>query len=263
MRILVLALALCASLFANAPAWAQTSEAEALARASARGQLIYDFDKAAWVATDALSERYASPAEAGVNGWIVESRAEGGQTVTFYRLGVDGPAAAHVFTVVGGRVIEKRFDLSGDAGATTPVQRRMIEVRSAETPELMRCASAKFNTVIVPPADPAGPTDVYLLTPQTAIEVYPAGGHSLVTYEGTPPKVASSRSFTRGCLDLGTKAQRGAQPAMFFVTHLLDPTPTEIHVFTSLAAQLPVFVSTSSGLWEVSGATIRKSQPAR
>jgi hypothetical protein len=28
------------------------------------------------------------------------------------------------------------------------------------------------------------------------------------------------------------------------VTHLLDPIPTEIHVFTALAAGLPVFVGT-------------------
>jgi hypothetical protein len=43
-----------------------------------------------------------------------------------------------------------------------------------------------------------------------------------------------------------------------FMTHLLDPQPTEAHVFTSLSFHVPLFVGTMSNniLWEVSGASI-------
>ena len=46
----------------------------------------------------------------------------------------------------------------------------------------------------------------------------------------------------------------GGRTAGLMMTHLLDPTPTEIHVFLSLSSRLPVFVATSDGrLWKVAG----------
>ena len=41
------------------------------------------------------------------------------------------------------------------------------------------------------------------------------------------------------------------------VTHLLDPLPTEIHVFTSLASSLPLVVGIRGRAWEVNGRQIR------
>ena len=46
----------------------------------------------------------------------------------------------------------------------------------------------------------------------------------------------------------------------FVISHLLDPVPTEIHVFTAIASGKAVFVSTKSGMaWNVepSGGTAR------
>jgi streptogramin lyase len=42
------------------------------------------------------------------------------------------------------------------------------------------------------------------------------------------------------------------------VSHLLDPTPTEIHVFSSLASGYPVAVSTTKNgkMWLASGSGI-------
>ena len=49
------------------------------------------------------------------------------------------------------------------------------------------------------------------------------------------------------------------QLAALTVTHLLDPVPTEIHVFSSLSIHLPVLVATTSNahLWAVEGNRIR------
>lgn len=99
---------------------------------------------------------------------------------------------------------------------------------------------------------------MYVLTSQTSLEVFPLGGHTLLTYEGATPVQTATRAFTRSCINLSTAPQGGRRPEALFITHILDPTPTEMHVFTSLAARMPLMVSTSSGLWEVSGANIRK-----
>ena len=43
------------------------------------------------------------------------------------------------------------------------------------------------------------------------------------------------------------------------ITHLLDPSPTEIHVFISLQARKPLYVSTGrDSVWCVDGAHIAK-----
>jgi hypothetical protein len=49
----------------------------------------------------------------------------------------------------------------------------------------------------------------------------------------------------------------GAKSAALFITHLLDPVPTEIHVFSSLVAHVPVMVGTRDGrIWAVDGTRI-------
>ena len=49
------------------------------------------------------------------------------------------------------------------------------------------------------------------------------------------------------------------RPEALVVTHFLDPTPTEIHVFSSLAAQVPIYVATTQNkhVWSVEGSKIR------
>ena len=67
------------------------------------------------------------------------------------------------------------------------------------------------------------------------------------------------RRFTNTCLELPlpNAAQRREMVALG-VTHLLDPLPTEIHVFSSLAAKMPVAVGTSDGrTWWVEGTAVR------
>ncbi len=44
------------------------------------------------------------------------------------------------------------------------------------------------------------------------------------------------------------------------VTHLLDPVPTEIHVFASYNLRMPVFVATADKrVWKVQGSDITLS----
>ena len=50
---------------------------------------------------------------------------------------------------------------------------------------------------------------------------------------------------------------------MFFITGLIDPVPTEVHVFSSLALHLPVGVITPGPpprIWPVAGSEIGAPQ---
>jgi len=57
-----------------------------------------------------------------------------------------------------------------------------------------------------------------------------------------------SPSSRPDCLELGSqKIPEGAKPAGMFITHLLDPVPTEIHVFTAFGSGLPLYVGVRDG----------------
>jgi hypothetical protein len=66
--------------------------------------------------------------------------------------------------------------------------------------------------------------------------------------------VLTTRPFTRSCLNMPARPPQGSTPSMLVVSHLLDPEPTELHVFTSLTSRLPVGVVTPDRrLWTVNG----------
>ncbi|PNB46563.1 hypothetical protein C1X73_34510 [Pseudomonas sp. FW305-130] len=53
------------------------------------------------------------------------------------------------------------------------------------------------------------------------------------------------------------KLPPGATAEGFMTTHLLDPVPTEIHVFTSYNLHMPLFVGTApKTVWVVKGSSI-------
>jgi hypothetical protein len=257
-------LLLLAGLCLAAPAGAQTGEeARKLEHAVARGQLLFELDRAAWVTTDDMFERVPGARDWPIRGWIVEP--DGGQkgayAVTYYGFEPEGPVAYFV-----GRVRDQRA-VSGEAmpPAGRPVlserQQRLVKAREAAmTLDYAPCTEAPFNIAIIPPPSDEAPLEVYLLSAQTEHDVYPMGGHFLI---GIAPDGAllSRRKFMNSCMDLDARPDAAGpeEPAAMFLTHLLDPVPTEIHVFTAIALGKPVYVSTEGGkrIWEVFGPRIR------
>jgi hypothetical protein len=81
--------------------------------------------------------------------------------------------------------------------------------------------------------------------------VVPIGGTYRLETSGS--SVISQRGFTRSCIAL----QSDTSAVGLMITHLLDPVPTEAHVFWSLWASKPMYVATPDGtLWIVEGGKI-------
>lgn len=262
------ALALCACVplaAAQTPAPPAPGEEAQLKNVVARGVYLYGFDRAAWVSTDVMKEKI--PARLSeVRGWVVE----GDQTnnvVTYYG-DKDGTLyRIFVVTMANGKATgSQEIAADGPDRTLSPMQARMAQARktaiqAAGEAKVPYCAAASPNTVIMPAPGPGGPIDVYIMTPQTKANVWPFGGHSMFRI-GADGKVASSRVFTRGCLDMAKpEFKKGETVQAMMVTHLLDPTPTELHVFLSLSSGMPVAVATTGNntLWMVQGTKITKS----
>jgi len=108
------------------------------------------------------------------------------------------------------------------------------------------------DTVVLP-ADPAtgNLVRVYMLAATTVPEVMVAGGHFLYAYsaDGT---LKFQRSFTKSCFEIPlAEDQKKGKLAAVTLSHLLDSTPTEIHVFLNRNYGKSIYLATveNSRMW--------------
>lgn len=248
-----------ATIVAPIAAYAQIAPAEqaAIDLALKRGQTLYAYDQAAWHGTDDMLARIKNP-QGAVGGYIVDGPAAA-PTLIFFDQNAADPHAVYVAQFRGNRLVSGRVLGDKDDRTLSPERKAMIAARQKglaawQAAKPLYCGKSGPNLVVLPPERAGGPYLVYVMTPQTEARAWPVGGHFRVEVnaDGT---IGASRGFTRSCLSLGGPADGKAVALM--VTHLLDPVPTEIHVFTAIAAQMPVAVVTEGGrMWMVTGDTI-------
>ncbi|HEY1561818.1 MAG TPA: hypothetical protein VGF71_13185 [Caulobacteraceae bacterium] len=228
-------------------------QAEALRHASERGALIYEFDQAGWVSTDALLKVAPNPAALGVNGWIVE-RKQGRDHVVYYTVEGGVPTAVFAADVDGTRVVSTHLFAQGDDRKLNSVEQRMIAARSISPSGIPKpCTPGPYNTVVIPPDAPDGPIDVYLLSAQTEESVFPLGGQYEFSVD-VMGKVTKLRAFSKTCMTMSMPANVVAAVA----TDVLDESPNEIQVYLSLSMKRPYFVSmvATGQTWKVDGEQI-------
>ena len=214
-----------------------------LDQAVQRGRLLIAIARAGLISTHDMLSRIPDPDAAGIAGWIAEPQGNA-MAVTYYSQSESGPVAVYRGTVLGGRVTAREVFLTGTRPPLTPLQARMAAARDATNVADQRpCTDQPFNVFVVPPVSADAPIDVYRFTAANQRGRFPLGGHfrSTVAANGT---VSGSRGFTNACLDLQVEAvPAGQQPRPLAVTHLLDPLPTEIHVFMALWTGRPLVVA--------------------
>lgn len=242
---------------ASAPAATAGPEAQ-LAAIVTRGRLLYQLDQAAWHSTDALRRDVSDPAAAGVRGWIVEPEGDA-MRVTYYGFADATPVPIYMASFKRGKVSRARLVPATERRPLGPEAQRMIAARDAMTKQSpARCVPQPFNSIVVPPTSADAPIDVYLLTPQTKANAWPVGKHYRLGVAKSGA-VGSPREFTKSCMTLGTEGlPKGARPIALSIGHVLDPVPTELHVFTALASRIPLVVQTGETYWHVDGTKIRR-----
>ncbi|HEU0099852.1 MAG TPA: hypothetical protein VFQ67_13900 [Allosphingosinicella sp.] len=222
-----------------------------------RGALLYAYDQAAWHGTDDMVAKLPDY-QSRVGGWIVDGPADAPELIFFDR---EASRPVYVARFRDGKLVSGEVAGPG-AGELSAPRRSLVAARKAALEAFGRsgskgCSDAPMNSVVLPPAAPGEPVLVYFLTPQRVTSALPFGGHYMVPVNsaGTAGAV---RRFTNSCLELPLPGARDRKRvAALAVTHLLDPLPTEIHVFSSLAAHLPVIVGTKDGRsWWVEGGAI-------
>lgn len=238
------------------------AEAQQVQLALNRGQLLHSHDQAAWHATDAMladakARGLSDKLSDMVGGWVVSGGADD-PVVVFFDKDPVAPRAVWIvrFAQDGWRVASIEMVAGTKAAEPDAETRALIEARRAayaalEKSEGIRCSDQPFNVVVLPADQPGGDRMVYFLTPQDTLERVPFGGH--YRFAVSPQGVAGPmHAFTKTCIDVPTDKARDT-PKAFAVTQLIDPVPTEIGVFTMLAAKVPLYVMTDAGerVWAV------------
>lgn len=103
---------------------------------------------------------------------------------------------------------------------------------------------------MLPTNNEGGGWAAYLLPGTTQHGVVPIGGSYRLDLDAAGERILKQRPFTRTCIALDSpRSDRSMKAVAMMVTHLLDPVPTEVHVFWSLWARQPMYVATSEGNW--------------
>ncbi|MBD9470965.1 hypothetical protein [Pseudoxanthomonas sp. PXM01] len=227
--------------------------AQALLDAEATGRAIYLHDQAAAVASDAVMtlKAFRQDGKQGrLGGWITEQRDEG-IAVTF--LSSDAEPRARYRVTVGseGRVIGDAQALAEPA-TLTPYELGAARARNTAAHAEFAPCSRSYNTVVLADPREGGGWIAYLLPGTTKQGVVPIGGSYRLDLDAAGQKIVRQRPFTRSCIALaGRHGEKDSETVAMMITHLLDPAPTEVHVFWSLWARTPMFVGTSAGLWKI------------
>ena len=214
-------------------------EQAAVALALQRGEALYRYDQAAWHSTDAMFKDIDDPAKTGVAGWII-NEVDSGLEVVFYGQGYSGHHALWS-GIYDGKKVRSRTTYKAGERLLTASEVSQAEARALPRGEVMeRCSTKPFNTVVMPSGKDDGSLFVYYLVPQEQKDVVPFGGH--YRYEVKGGKVIESRKFTNSCISLGNRGANGETPTAIAISHSLDRTPTEIHVFSMYALNTSVVV---------------------
>ena len=230
---------------------APAEQAAALRSAETTGLTIYRHDQAASVATDAAIKQRNLTKDGRVRGWITQERGDS-IIVTFID---QTPAALYRVPVSKDGVAGEVTALESPA-PLTPYEAGASTARAAAVASNFQRCAPTYNSVVLPATNSASDWAVYLLPGTTQSDVVPIGGTQRIEVRGA--EVISQRGFTKSCITLKTPVGAVAMT----ITHLLDNTPTEAHVFWSLWTKKPMYVVTPAdgSVWEVQGDKIKLLQ---
>ena len=234
-----------------------SQEEQALLRkAEAVGLTIFKHDHAAAVATDALLASGVTKSDKRMHGWITESQGDG-ILVTFIS-GNENEAPQALYRVS----VSKEGEVSGPPQelkvpeALTAFESGAATARTFGANYSFQHCAEHYNTVVLPVDSSPAPNWLVYLLPATedALRI-PLGGAHRLELDATGQHLLSERGFTRSCVVMGDpKADARHRPVMLVATHLMDPVPTEIHVFWNLWAGIPLDILTTSNgaVWNIS-----------
>jgi hypothetical protein len=237
---------------AEAPKPAPTAEEQAaIDLAEQRGAEIFRHDHAAAVATDAALEVRAFKRDKRMRGWITAPEGAG-ILVTFID---ETPAALYRVHVDAEGKVAGEVEVLAEPAPLSAFETGAAKARLAARATKINACTERYNSVVLPADDAATRWHAWMIPASTDWNVVPLGG--AYRFEVVDGKVVEQRAFTNTCISFNNRnTPSGGELAGLAVTHLLDPWPTEIHVFWQRWSRQPMFVAAGNSAWQIEGGQI-------
>ncbi len=216
------------------------------------GQLIFEKDRAAWMATDVLFAETDGGRNIELLGWVT-ARNDTGWLVRFLGGKLENPCTLFEVPVSDTAGKLRRFK------ECQPLEEGLVSMfraRQAAMSALTQPCTANHNTVVVPATlvNEAGWL-VYLLAATTVPGEIVVGGHFRARVSSDGRTVNEFDPLSNSCLTLPAPAEE--KPVAAVVTHVISDIPTEIHVFLSLSHEKPIYIMTEEAMWSADDGDIR------
>jgi hypothetical protein len=202
---------------------------------TARGRTLYEYDEAAWHATDAVQATHP-PSE--TVGRYIANQSGSGWTVVFGHLNEKRDAFVIGYEAVQGASLEqfsvKKIDPPREETSFYLAAARAIDTALHD----FHGENRPYNVAVLP-ASPNG-LYVYVMPAQTKPDTYPLGGdvRYLITADGSA--VVEKRQLHKTILDISQSSlPKGTTPSAAFHTHVLSDVPEDTDVFHVLTRKPP------------------------
>jgi hypothetical protein len=223
------------------------ADSKAITEAENIGRQIYEYDQYASKATDIMMENVTDPRSIGILGWIT-TRSEGKCVLLFV---AEEQTYISPCRVIFDGLEKPKF--IRESRPLTEVETAMFRARQLWPDIIEQKCTENYNTVLLPNEDSSW--SLYVLAATADLNSVVVGGHYKAVISADGRTVLNKRGFTKTCMTFPTD-----KPGLeaYVMTHLLDNTPTEIHVFLSLLSQKDFFIATMDGRhWMVRGDKIK------
>jgi len=234
------------SLLISALAFTSVASAQDFSATEKRGLQMYLHDHASAVVSDAVQPMLTADMRKHMNGYITEERG-GAIVVSFVGTGDDGHRYAWFRAAVGpdGQLMGNVSRYDQPQKLSDYEEKAAAALRTATASKFAPC-TPNYNTVVLPKEDG---WQVYLLPGVKEKGMIPLGGAYRVDTDASGLTLLAQRGFTKTCVNLPVPDNAAA----LTITHLLDPDPTETHVFWQLWSRKPFFVVTvpNRSVWSI------------
>lgn len=227
---------------------------------TARGRALYEYDQAAWHATDAVQA--TRPPTQSIGRYIAR-QSDTGWTVAFghlndqhdrFLIGYEATQGATLQEFTVKKLDPPQEDTSFYLAAARAIDTALRDFQGEKRP---------YNVAVLP--TPPNQLYVYVIPAQTKTEIYPLGGdvRYLMTADGNT--VAAKRQMHKSVIEIDRSSlPKGSTPVAGYHTHILSDVPEDSDVFHVLTRQpsRPEFIGTrNKKLYQISvDGTIREGK---
>jgi hypothetical protein len=226
---------------------------------TARGRALYEYDQAAWHATDAVQAMH--PPDQSV-GRYVALKSDKGWTVVFGHLNNQRDKFLIGYEATQGTTLQEfavkkldppQEDTSFYLAAAKAFDTALHDFQGEKRP---------YNVAVLPA--PSNQLYVYVVPAQTENGVYPLGGDARFLVSADGNTIVEKRQLHKGIIENRGELPKGATLAGGVHTHVLTDVPEDTDVFYVLTRRpsIPEMIATrNKQLYEISvDGTIRKGK---